>query len=193
MGWHKSHKTRISMSSYYDIICDTCGATDTFELSETVSVQAAVLREVFGKEAMYKLLYSGHDPAARKWLEFGAIIGQITYKPGWYFRVGIEGERMWVQIGVTAEADISFDPIEGKKNPWRGAKHYLSQHMCRQEIVSTVHHAIERAELHEVNEWFRYKKRAIYNPHLDPDKLADFAAKWDNFNVRENTMTMEEN
>jgi len=147
---------------------------------------------LFGKETLYKLRYSGHDPAAAKWLEFGAIIGQITYKPGWYFRVGIDGDRMWVQIGVTEEAEISFDPIAGKKNPWRGGKHYLSPHMCRQEVVGIVFHALERAEMHELKEWFRYKGRSIYNPHLDPDKLVELAAKIDNFNVRENVMTMEE-
>jgi len=128
-----------------------------------------------------------------KWDEFSAIIAEITYKPGWYFRVGYDDyTRMWIQVGVTEEAEISFDPIEGKKVTWRGAKHFLSEHMCRNEIVSTVFHAIERAEMHEVKEWFRYKKRAIFNPHLDPDALASLAGKAINFNTRENAMTMEE-
>ncbi|AMO44160.1 hypothetical protein DSS3P8_102 [Roseobacter phage DSS3P8] len=128
-----------------------------------------------------------------KWDEFSAIIAEITYKPGWYFRVGYDDyTRMWVQVGVTEEAEISFDPIEGKKVPWRGAKHFLSEHMCRNEIVSTVFHAIERAEMHEVKEWFRYKKRSIFNPHIDPDALAALASKAVNFNTRENAMTMEE-
>jgi hypothetical protein len=129
---------------------------------------------------------------AEKWKEFQSKLDEISYKPGWYIRTGIEPGRMWVQVGVTEDAEISFDPIEGKKVPWRGVKLYLSQHMCRQEIVSLVYHAIERAELHEVKEWFRYKSRSIYNPHLDPDVLAE-VAKWaKNFNVRENAMTMDE-
>ena len=133
-----------------------------------------------------------------KWEEFKEIIDCITYKNGWYFRTGVEEGRMWVQVGVTEEAEISYDPIEGKKIPWRGAKHYLSPHMCRREVVDTVFHAIERAEHHEICEWFRYapkgkKPRAIYNPHLDPDVLAALAAKASSFNVREEgAMTMEE-
>ncbi len=132
-----------------------------------------------------------------KWKEFEGIISRIEYKPGWYFRTGVEGSRMWFQVGVTDEAEISFDPIEGKKVPWRGAKHYLSPHMCRNEIVSLVFHAIERAEMHEVKEWFRYapegkKPRAIFNPHLDPDALAALASKAANFDTRENAMTMDE-
>ena len=126
------------------------------------------------------------------WDGFKSLIDQITYKPGWYFRTGIEDGRMWFQVGVTEEAEISFDPIVGKKVPWRGAKHWLSEHMCRNEIVSLVFHAIERAEMHEVREWFRYKKRAIFNPHLDPDALAELASKARNFNTRENAMTMDE-
>jgi len=129
---------------------------------------------------------------ADKWLEFAKILGQITYKPGWYFRNGIEDGRMWVQVGVTEEAEISFDPIAGTRVPWRGAKHYLSPHMCRQEIVSTILHAIERAEMHEVHEWFRYKGRSIYNPHLDPDALVEVAKFARNFNTRDNAMTMSD-
>ena len=124
--------------------------------------------------------------------EFKSIIEQITYKSGWYFRTGVEFGRMWVQVGVTEDAEISYDVIEKKRVGWRGAKHYLSEHMCRNEIVSTVHHAIVRAEMHEVNEWFRYKGRAIYNPHLDPDVLVEVAAKKSSFNTRKNAMTMEE-
>lgn len=128
-----------------------------------------------------------------KFEEFQSIIDSITYKPGWYLRTGIEDTRMWVQVGVTEDAEISFDMIEKKRVPWRGAKHFLSEHMCRQEIVSTVFHAIERAELHEMKEWFRYKKRAIYNPHLDPDALVVLASKKESFDLRENAMTMKEN
>lgn len=144
----------------------------------------------------------GIDPNAAKWDEFNAIINRCEYKPGWYLRTGVErggpdGSRMWVQVGVTAEAEISWDMVEGKKVPWRGAKHYLSAHMCRNEIVSTVHHAIKRAEYHEVDEWFRYapegkKPRAIHNPHLDPDALAVTASKACNFNTRQNAMQMDD-
>jgi hypothetical protein len=145
---------------------------------------------------------TGGDTNQAKWAEFKGVISRIEYKPGWYFRTGVEiggpdGSRMWVQVGVTEEAEISWDMVEGKKVPWRGAKHYLSAHMCRNEIVSTVYHAIERAELHEVKEWFRYapegkKPRSIFNPHLDPDALSATAAKASSFDTRENAMTMDD-
>ena len=148
-------------------------------------------RQIASKRLLYKLVY-GVDPHAQKWIEFMSYIKDITYKPGWYFRVGVEEGRMWFQVGVTEEAEISFDPIEGKKVPWRGAKHYLSPHMCRNEIVTGVKHAIDRAEMHEVNEWFRYRGKSIYNPHLDPDALVEVAKFARNFNTREGAMQMED-
>ena len=157
-----------------------------------VTEDQAAIRKVMDKKTIYELLYSADDPVAAKWLKFALIIGKVTYKPGWYLRTGVEEGRMWVQVGVTDEAEISWDMIAKKKVPWRGAKHYLSPHMCRNEIVSTVYHAIERAELHEVKEWFRYRGASIFNPHLDPDALVE-VAKWaKNFNVRVGAMTMEE-
>ena len=142
--------------------------------------------------ALLHRLGFGDVPNSAKWLEFIALISEIAYKPGWYFRTGVEEGRMWFQVGVTEEAEISFDPIEGKKVPWRGAKHYLSPHMCRNEVVTGVKHAIDRAEMHEVNEWFRYRGASIYNPHLDPDALVEVAKFKKNFNTRPNAITMDE-
>jgi hypothetical protein len=101
-----------------------------------------------------------------------------------------------VQIVVdeTAEASTeSAGPNKGKRTSWAGGKVYLSDHMCRQEVVSAVYGAIERAELHEIREWFRYKGASIFNPHLDPDVLAAIARKKSSFNVRVNAMSMDEN
>ena len=86
----------------------------------------------------------------------------------------------------------STGPNKGERNAWKSGKTYLSTYMCRQEIVSAVYGAIERAELHEVREWFRYDGVSIFNPHLDPDVLAAIARKKSSFNVRQNAMTMVE-
>lgn len=210
---HASHNPRMSDSSHYDLVCQDCGATDGaehehlwngpcgmpevgedfFKKAQKISLipVPAKMRAVADKTLLYKLMYGG-VPHAEKWLEFIALISEITYKPGWYFRTGVEDGRMWFQVGVTEEAEISFDPIAGKKVPWRGAKHYLSPHMCRNEIVTGVKHAIDRAEMHEVNEWFRYRGKSIYNPHIDPDVLVEVARYAKNFNTREGAMQMED-
>lgn len=116
------------------------------------------------------------------------LIAQITYKPGWSLSLHVDaGDRPYLQIEATTLDSCTLQPTT-----WRSGKTYLSVFMCRQEIVSAVYGAIEKAELHEIREFFRYKGASIFNPHLDPDVLAQVARKWSNFNVRDNAMTMIE-
>ena len=123
--------------------------------------------------------------------EMRDLVAQITYKPGWQVLFELDklgGNRPYIQI--SAATPDSTNPA--KVVPWRSAKHYLSSFMCRQEVIGTVYHAIERAELHEMNEFFRYKGASIYNPHLDPDVLVDVAKRRSSFNTRDDAMAMKE-
>lgn len=121
------------------------------------------------------------------------IVRQITYKPYWSVLLDLDAEkRPFVQIFVGACSESSLSPITGQREAWKSGKHYLSPHMCRQEVVGTVFGAIRAAEEHETKEWFRYRGSAIFNPHLDPDALAEFARHLKNFDLRDNAMTMEE-
>ncbi|QIG69958.1 hypothetical protein EVB84_014 [Rhizobium phage RHph_Y48] len=132
------------------------------------------------------------------------LVSACSYKPGWNIQVSREnfivdgaprGHRLYIQVVVDERAEASMEsagPTKGRRSSWKGSKVYLSQHMCRQEIVSAVYGAIERAELHEIREWFRYRGASIFNPHLDPDVLAEVARKKSSFNVRANAMSMEE-
>lgn len=128
--------------------------------------------------------------------EIDEIVDCVTYKPGWlidvsYDRNGVPA-RPYLQVVVSSEAEAARNAHSGKVEPWNGAKHYLSPHMCRQEIVGKCYQAIQDAELHEMREWFRYRGASIYNPHLDPDALVPVARKLKNFSVRKNAMTLDE-
>lgn len=116
-----------------------------------------------------------------------SLVEACTYKPGWEIIFDNDGERPFVQIAATTLCSVS-----GEASAWKSGKTYLSPYMCRQEVVSAVYGAIEKAELHEVREFFRYKGASIFNPHLDPDVLAEVAKKKESFNMRDNAMTMEE-
>jgi hypothetical protein len=124
------------------------------------------------------------------------IIDEIAYKPGWMIELIVEPgtRRPYIQISVDERSDSSLCSLarDGKRVPWKSGKRYLSYHMCRQEIVGAVFGLIKDAEEHEMREWFRYRGASIFNPHLDPDVLAEVARKKASFNVRENAMTMEE-
>lgn len=119
--------------------------------------------------------------------EMSDIVSAITYKPTWCVHLREDGRGMYVQIEATTLDSVTFE-----SSTWTGGKTYLSEWMCRQEVVGVVFSAIEKAELHEIREFFRYKGASIYNPHLDPDVLVEVAKKASSFNVRENAMTMNE-
>lgn len=139
------------------------------------------------------------DKQREKLYEQRDLVSACTYKPGWI--VGYDWEttettyRPYIQVVVTTDAEASMEssgPLKGTRFSWKGGKRYLSLYMCRQEVVSAVFAAFLAAEEHEVREWFRYKGASIFNPHLDPDVLAEVARKKASFNVRENAMTMVE-
>lgn len=114
------------------------------------------------------------------------MVAKCTYKPGWEIRVKQCGERgVYIQL-YNAHGVCS---VSGKSQPWVSGKRYLSEFMCHQEIVGVVFSLIKDAELHEIHEWFRYKGRSIYNPHLDPDVLAEVAGKKESFVTREDSMS----
>lgn len=125
--------------------------------------------------------------------EMTELVSAITYRPGWDILIKKDGEgRPFVQIAVSTESEASLSPFTGQREAWKSGKHYLSPHMCRQEVVGAVFGAIRAAEEHEMKEWFRFRGASIYNPHMDPEALVQLARWRYNFNFRENAMSMEE-
>lgn len=116
----------------------------------------------------------------------------ITYKPGWYVEAYKDDRGIYIQVGVTTEAEISWDMIKKERVAWKGAKHYMSPFMCDSEVVGAIFGAFKQAEEHETREWFRFQGRSIYNPHLSVYALHELASKAENFETRENAMTMVE-
>ena len=124
--------------------------------------------------------------------DFQALISAITYKKGWHFLCKQDRRGIYLQVEVTAEADIAIDPFTGKITPWKGRKEYMSEHMCDTEVVMTAFGLIRQAEEHETREWFRFKNRSILNPHISVHVLHSIAGKLANLDLRENAMSMEE-
>lgn len=105
--------------------------------------------------------------------QIAEIVNAVSYKPGWRLDFKYSGDRAYIQVRVDETADAAICACSGTRPySWTGRKWFLSEHMCRQEIVGTCFAALKAAELHECAEWFRYKGTQIYNPHLDPDLLA---------------------
>ncbi len=124
--------------------------------------------------------------------EAADIIGACTYKDGWEILLtgNFSGGSAVLQLSVSK--DVGRDSMSGEPVAWKSGKRSLSKFMCRQELVGAVFGLIKDAELHEMREFFRYKGASIFNPHLDPDSLAEVAKKASSFNCRENSMSMDE-
>lgn len=114
-----------------------------------------------------------------------SIVGQCSYKKGWELSVTLDKKGVYIQIKNTT----GVCSITSEHSPWVSGKRYLSEWMCKQEIVGVVFALIKDAEMHELHEFFRYKGAAIYNPHLDPDVLVEVAKKKSSFICREDSMT----
>ena len=143
--------------------------------------QAVTLTEV---KAMNVPKYKPFDVAMIQ-----EVLEQVTYKAGWELNF-VNAETPYIQVSC-ADAVCA---VSGEPAPYRGAKHYLSKWMCRQELVGKAYGAIRDAEEHEMRENFRYRGRSIYNPHIDPDVLVDVmeAVGADIFSLREDSMMLSE-
>lgn len=49
--------------------------------------------------------------------------------------------------------------------------------MVKSEVVATAMKAVLAAEEHEARELFKYRGKAIFNPHIDVDALAGVCEK----------------
>lgn len=117
--------------------------------------------------------------------EIREVVGLCQYKPGWSFAVVDDKSRLYLQINC----ESSVCAVDGTPTTWRSAKHYLSEFMCKQELVGVCFKAVQQAEEHELREFFRYRGARIFNPHIDPDALVTVAGIE---NTRTNPMLMTE-
>jgi hypothetical protein len=87
----------------------------------------------------------------------------------WSFNVEEdEGGRPYLQITFLGP-DVDkphAGAIQQKCRKW-----FLSPYMTETELVRTAYKAVEAAVIHEAQEEFRYKDRAIFSPHTSIESL----------------------
>ncbi len=105
--------------------------------------------------------------------ELKAIVSKISYRD-WEFRVLTKGDGFLLQVRFMAPDSITGEPALQSCRKW-----YISSFATKNEVVGTAYKAIETAVIHEAREEFKYRGRAIFNPHQDPDALADAEQKLD--------------
>lgn len=62
--------------------------------------------------------------------------------------------------------------------------------MAVSELVRTAYKAVQTAMMHELDEKFKYKGVAIYDPHRNVDLLVEIAGRDDAVDDRENMLSV---
>lgn len=115
--------------------------------------------------------------------EIDEIVANVSYLD-WEIRLLLDGPRPYIQV-----FGHGSDPKDGMRDAqWSGRKWFVSQHMCKNEIIRTAYKAIECAVAHEMNENFLYKGVAVMTPHMDYEEIVDIMTDHDCIDAREDGM-----
>lgn len=68
-----------------------------------------------------------------------------------------------------------MDTVTSEMGVGKGGKCYLSPHMTDQEIVQNAFGLFKAYEEHECREFFTYKGKRIYGPHISLEALLEVA------------------
>lgn len=74
--------------------------------------------------------------------------------------------RVYIQVIYKAPCSKT-----GEVQEWKGAKHYLSEHMTDDEVLKKCYAAFELAVKHELLEGFKIDGIMPFNPHVNIEEL----------------------
>lgn len=113
---------------------------------------------------------TGHTPWEKikhKWIEMAKEYVADCKFPEYAFEIKVDGRGAVYLHAFYAEQDtVTSLPAIQYTRRW-----FLSPEMTKSEIVSTAFKCVMTSMEHRTREWFTYKKRAVYMPHYDVDKL----------------------
>jgi hypothetical protein len=111
--------------------------------------------------------------------DIAGFLSRVTYKD-WNFLVEVRGKP--------DEGDVFIQPVfhapdssdkASKPVLQKGRKWFLSRFSCDTEIVQTAWAAVKRAELHEMQEQFRFDGVDVFNNHISIHALKNIAGEVD--------------
>lgn len=115
-------------------------------------------------------------------MEFTALAltvrDHISYKDG--YRLLCERDKKDPQGRIYFQVECDRPDIFTREmGVGRGGKAYLSEHMNESELVRLAFGLFRAYEEHETREWFLYKGRAVFGPHIDINALWEAADRLD--------------
>lgn len=106
-----------------------------------------------------------------------AVLANVRYKAGWDLRIGRSDGRWFLQWRFDGPCAVTGVVEEQACRKW-----WLSEFMTDGELVQTAFMAAIAAEEHECREFFLYRGRRIFGPHIRLDALMQVC---DQIEVRE--------
>lgn len=106
--------------------------------------------------------------------ELELLLDQITYKPGTHVALGLTVAGPYLQVEVERT-----DIMTGRTGVGRGGRYTVAPDATTSEVVQAVFGLFRAYEEHECREWFKYRGRRVYGPHMDIEALWDVARQTD--------------
>jgi hypothetical protein len=115
----------------------------------------------------------------------GLIVARLTYKESWQFVIhscynGYGAPTSGLVFGIVHYEPNVMEP--SKRVPVtisEGVGRSKIDTMTDLEIVEWVRDMIVKAEMHEVNEWFRFDGRCVHDPHPERHAFEAAPKAWD--------------
>lgn len=95
------------------------------------------------------------------------LICEIRYKPNWYLIQGYD-TRQYLQWAFEGPCAVTGVVERHSCRKW-----YLSEYMTDGEVVQTAFMAALAAEEHECREFFLFKNKRPFGPHIQLDALME--------------------
>jgi len=102
----------------------------------------------------------------------------VSYKDGYGLLLAKDQKDAEGRWYFQVEAD-RLDAMSGKPGLGRGGKAYLSPHMSVSELTRLVFDLFRSYEEHECREFFKWRGRAIFGPHISSEALWQAATELD--------------
>lgn len=166
-AWRSVGKT---MSGFHEF---KIAPRDTIDIA--VQTRLGDLVSEFSQHVQHKsdAPLSGRELLEARWVELCRLVDQIEY-PGFRYGITLSNDVMYLQITCDDVCNVT-----GERMTWKSGKWLLSEHMLDSEVVQKCLKATLTAIEHEAREKFKYRGRAIFDPHYDVDKLWELRGESD--------------
>jgi hypothetical protein len=106
------------------------------------------------------------------------LVDEIDYKQGYRLLCERDKKDPAGRLYLQVECDRP-DVYTGLAGVGHGGKAYLSEHMTDGEIVRRAFSLFMAYEEHECREWFQWRSRAVFGPHISTEALWSVADQMD--------------